>query len=231
MGLTRLYAIYIFSALLCLCLSPHADTIYLQSGATVRGQILSFDGQRYRVQLEGETVTYEAAEIRGFAIERTATPQESPQQWDQVIRRLDAIDYKLNNFTQSYQTDTARIQQRVFDLNPVSQVRILSQEGRQEKDGSYLVRGRLVNESNQWVRSFRLRATLYDASGNALSTVEGETLSGEIGPGATKSFSVSFPKTPANIGRVEVVPYLPTRPSEQDIGGYQQQNPGVQRLR
>lgn len=203
-----------------------ADLIYLQSGAAVRGQILGFDGQRYRVMLEGEQVTYEANEIRSFAIDRTQTDQGT-MQLELIMRRLDVIDSKLDGFKQTYHTTAAEMQQRIFDLNPISQVRVQSQDGTMRRDGRYQVRGRLVNESNQWVRNFRLRGNLYDDRGNLVSTVDTQTLAGDIGPGASRPYEVLFENPPRNVGRVEIIPYLPTRTSDEDIGGYQMQSPAV----
>ena len=107
---------------------------------------------------------------------------------------------------------------------------MLLQSGQFDRNGNYVVRGRLLNESNEVVRYFRLRATLLDPNEEVLDTVDIQPSNKTIGPGATIPFRVSFANAPQNIGRVEIVPYLATRTSDQDIGGYQQLNP-VERYR
>lgn len=207
-----------------------ADTLYLQSGATVQGQIQSFDGQRYRVLLEGEVVTYQAEEVRAFSIERSQQAGLSSEAVNLILRKLDTLDYKMDSFSQQYQTTTDQVQQRIYDLNPISLVRVLSQRGQFDREGNYVVRGRLLNESNEVVRYFRLRATLLDPNEEVLDTLDVQPMNKTIGPGATIPFQITFAKAPQNIGRVEIVPYLATRTSDQDIGGYQQLNP-VERYR
>jgi len=211
-------------------LAACADTLYLQSGATVQGFIQSFDGQRYRVLLDGEMVTYEAAEVRAFSIERPETTGQDSEAIRLILRKLDTLDSKLDSFSQEYQSTTREIQQKVFDLNPISLVRVLSQRGRFNRDGSYVVTGRLLNDSNEVVRHFRLRATLLDPNEVALNTVDVTPRNRTIGPGATVPFQVDFPNAPRDIGGVEIVPYLATRSTDEDVGDYQQRNP-VQRYR
>lgn len=207
-----------------------ADTLYLQSGASVQGQIQSFDGQQYRVLLDDEVVLYRAEEVRAFAIERGQPSGLNPEVVNLILRKLDTLDYKLDSFSQQYQTTAEQMQQKIFDLNPISLVRVLSQSGTFDRQGNYVVRGRLLNESNDVVRYFRLRATLLDPNEEVLDSVDVQPTNRTIGPGATIPFQITFPNAPQNIGRVEIVPYLDTRSSEQDIGGYQQMNP-VERYR
>jgi len=207
-----------------------ADTLYLQSGATVRGQIQSFDGQRYRVLLEGEIVTYEAQEVRGFTIERSEPSGLNPEVVNLILRKLDTLDYKLDSFSQQYQTTAEQMQQKIFDLNPISLVRVHSQSGSFDRQGNYVVMGRLLNESNEVVRNFRLRGILLDPNEEVLDTVDVQPMNRTIGPGATIPYRITFPNAPRNIGRVEIVPYLDTRSSEYDIGDYQQLHP-VERYR
>lgn len=208
-----------------------SDTLYLQSGATVQGQVQSFDGQWYRVLLEGELVTYRAEEVRAFSIDRTAAQDnQNTETLSLILQKLDTLDYKLNSFSQQYESTADQMQQKIFDLNPISLVRVLSQDGQFDRKGNYIVRGRLLNESNEVVRYFRLRATLLDPNGVALDTLDVTPMNKTIGPGATIPYDVVFPGAPKNIGSVEIVPYLSTRSSDEDIGDYQQRSP-VQRYR
>lgn len=219
----------IVAAILCWTAEAPADTLYLQSGASVPGQILSFDGQRYRVQVEGEMFTYNASEVRGFTIERAAQKDDASLQ--PVLQKLDEISYKLDAFRGDYQQKTSDMQQKIFDLNPVSQLVIRDQETRIDPDGNLLVRGRLTNTSNEVIRNFRLRATLFDTAGNEARTVEHQLLANVLGPGEQKSFKITIPNPPPNPGQVRIVPYVWNRPSEEDVGDYQQVNPAVRYYR
>lgn len=201
-----------------------ADTLYLASGASVAAQILSFDGTRYRVTVEGQSYTYEAAEVKGFAIDRRADPELAT---DQLMQKLAVIEAKIDHLAQNYQVSSSDLRQKLFNLNPVSQLRILSQRGNRDRSGTYTVTGQLTNDSNDFVRNYRLRVTLFDTSGNAVATQNYAPLSGVIGPGERKTFKVDFPGSPANSDRFEIVPFVSNRPSEHDIGDYQQQNPAA----
>jgi hypothetical protein len=216
-----------------------ADTIFLQSGASVRGQIIGFDGSQYRVVIEGETFNYDAEEIRGFNIDRDpAASSETPQQQQQqqqnlqpIYQQLSLINAKLDNFMEQYQSSASEMQQKLYSLNPISQVRVLEQDGAFDRDGTYKVTGRLINESNEFVRYYNIQATLYDTNGNEVQTKQVTPRVPNIGPGATARFEVTFQNPPGQVGSVEVVPYLSTRSSDQDIGGYQMQSPAVNRYR
>ncbi len=225
----RVFLVGLLAGLGVLC-PAGADTLYLQSGATVQGQIQNFDGQRYRVLLEGEVVTYQAAEVRAFSIDRSQGAAQDAETLNLILKKLEALDYKLDGFNQQYQTTTDEMQQKIFDLNPISLVQVLSQDGRFDRNGNYVVRGRLLNNSNEVIRDFRLRATLLDPDEVPLQTLDVKPLNKTIGPGATIPYEVVFPGAPRNIGRVEIVPYLATRTSDEDIGDYQLRNP-VQRYR
>ncbi len=212
------------AALLAIAVPARTDVLYLTSGASVSAQILSFDGTRYRVTVEGQSYTYEASEVKGFAIDRRADPQPAS---DQIMQKLAAIESKIDQLSLNYQASSSDISQKLFNLNPVSQLRILSQRGSLDRNGTYTVTGQITNDSNDFVRNYRLRMTLFDTAGNAVATQNYAPLSGVIGPGERKNFKVDFSGAPANSDRVEIVPCVSNRPSDQDIGDYQQQNPAA----
>jgi hypothetical protein len=212
-----------------------ADTLYLESGAVVTGQIVGFDGNRYQVVIEGEEVTYEANEVRAFVTEeeaqrpsQPAQPAVDPRILDSILRRLDRIESQLNNFSQQYEQSSEQLEQRIFELNPASQVYVESQDGYKRRDGSYSVTGRLANDSNEFVRNFRLRGTLYDGNGNVFDQRDFDPAVPQIGPGASVGFQIVFPDSPKTVSKVEIVPYLATRSAGEDAGTYRQESPAAQ---
>lgn len=216
--------LFLALALIASAVPARTDVLYLTSGASVAAQILSFDGTRYRVMVEGQSYTYEANEVKGFAIDRRADPQPAS---DQMMQKLAEIEAKIDHLALNYQSSSSDLKQKLYNLNPVSQLRILSQRGFLDRNKTYTVTGQITNDSNDFVRNYRLRMTLLDTAGNAVATQNYAPLSGVIGPGERKNFKVDFPGAPDNSDRVEIVPYVSNRSSDQDIGDYQQRNPAA----
>jgi len=80
--------LFLATALLAIAVPARTDVLYLTSGASVSAQILSFDGNRYQVTVEGQSYSYEASEVKGFAIDRRADPQPAS---DQMIDRKSVV--------------------------------------------------------------------------------------------------------------------------------------------
>jgi hypothetical protein len=207
-----------------------ADIIYLTSGATVRGEMISFNGQEYRVNREGTPMVYSAEEVRGFVIERAAAGEGDQQrdidQQQELLRRLDIIESKIDEFAQFSVTQNEVLQQRVYSLNPISMVRVIRSSASYSRDGTFRIRGKLANESNEVIREYRLRATLFDEYGEPLATKDHTPTVTNIGPGSAQLFEITFRNPPRGVADVEVVPFLPTRSTSEDVGSYQV--PGIE---
>lgn len=227
-----------------------ADTLVLKDGSVLSGELLEFDGALYRFLHEDGIIRVpRAADVQSFKVERATTVRiasatevsaaSDPEAMAVELARLESrieevrllvegmgihLDDRLNQLLTTFSSETARTQQRLYDLNPLSRVTI--QNDRVTNIGKDMaIMGMIRNDSGSVLQGVKIRGELLDANGWVLTAVE-HTLTHTLGANDVATFTLRFPNAPKQYANYRLTPYVDSRPSSQDTGAYFPPQPG-----
>ncbi len=188
---------------ICLLIgSGFADVLTLTDGTVQRGRFLGYDSGAFLFQIGEAVYPVSATKVSSVAIEATQTDAliQSVNQMAEnlalVMQQMEQVQARLDALSAQQQTQTDTLHQRLFELNPLSRLRVENDSGVFARDGSFHVTGQLRNMANTTVRWPKVRIDLLDANGIVVTSQTITVDSQAIGPGGYSAFRYTFPSPP-----------------------------------
>jgi hypothetical protein len=183
--------------------SADADILTRTDGTLLTGRFLGYESGVFRFQIGQAVYPLSATEVATLAVEESPTDALS-QSVDQiaqnlafVMQQLEQVEARLDALSSQQQIQAQTTHQRLFELNPLSRLRVDGDSGVFERNGSFRVTGDLRNMSAATVRYPSVRIDLLDANGQVAASQTVLVSSQAVGPGGYSSFRYIFDAPPA----------------------------------
>lgn len=201
---------------LCVCFAftARADLLTTSEGQSIDGQFLGFADGSFRFQA-GERVTlYPADQVKSVNLSPTGESaltqtmlQNMTQALNTIQQRLDQLQYQVNQLAAAQNAQMRDVQQRVFELNPLSRVIVEQQKGEFVRGGGFRVTGFLRNNAGITINRPMVRVDLLRADGVVVDSRTAPMTISALGPRERASFRVEIP-SPPDFESYQVIPDL-----------------------
>jgi hypothetical protein len=180
-----------------------ADVLTTGEGEEIEGKLIGFQEGTFRFQAGQQVKLYPAAEVKTVALdpsEDSAASQTTLQNMAQTLatiqQQLQQLQFRVDQLAASQSAQLQNVQQRVFELNPLSRVVVEDQRGDFQRDRSFLVTGFLLNNSAVVIYQPLLRLDLVSPDGSVVYSDTYSTSMSAIGPSQRARFRISVPRPP-----------------------------------
>jgi hypothetical protein len=223
------------AALVFLFAGPgHSDLLTTSDDQMIEGKLVSFRNGSFRFEANGEATDYPADQVRSISITTPVATEDTNTGADQVMlqqmsqslaalhQRIDALGYQIEQLSSVQGQKMDNLQQRAFELNPVSRMSIEEQKSNFARNGSFVVEGFIRNYSGVMVYNPEVRIDLVGPNETPVYSEVVEANVSSVGPNSRARFRAVVPNPP-KFDVYYVTPVLTTR---QDPGLGSEMEPG-----
>jgi hypothetical protein len=191
--------------LLCVgfAFTARADLLTTTDAENIEGQFLGFAEGSFRFQSGEQTTLYPSGEVKSLAL----SPSQDSLILENMLRnitqtlttiqnRIDQLQYQMNGIAAAQDAQMRQVQQRVFELNPMSRLVVEQQRGEFSRSGAFRVTGFLRNDAGITVHQPLVKVDLLLADGAVIDSRTAPANVSAIGARQRAGFRVEFPKPP-----------------------------------
>jgi len=186
-------------------MSGFSDQITLSDGEKEFGRIIGYSDESLSViSNDGVFLKYSLSDVASFVIDTTRQVEAPPPSLslDEVLYEIallhEEIAYLVSRIDQlqmSVQQSSQTLNTEIYKLNPMSKVTIIESKG-DYKAGSYIIDGRVRNDSSVFITGVKVRATLLSETGRPLTQATVPVSPTVVTPEGLGSFTIRIPDPP-----------------------------------
>jgi len=204
-----LISVFSTAALLALFAFPaHSDLLTTKEDQTIEGKLQSFRNGTFRFEANGKVTEYRPDQVSSLSITTPVTTGTAETGVDQVLlqqmsqslavlhQRIDALGYQIEALSTVQGAKMDNLQQRAFDLNPVSRMSIEEQNSSYARNGSFIVQGFIRNYSGVMVYNPEVRIDLVGPNEIPVYSEVVEANVSSVGPNSRARFRAVVPNPP-----------------------------------
>jgi hypothetical protein len=136
--------------------------------------------------------------------------QQMSQSLAALHQRMDALQYQIEQMSVTHSVGMGNLQQRAYELNPVSRMSIEEQKSSFARNGSFVVEGFIRNYSGVMVYNPEVRIDLVGPNETPVYSEVVEANVSSVGPNSRARFRATIPDPP-KFDVYYVTPVLTTR--------------------
>jgi hypothetical protein len=196
------------TAIISLLAGPgYSDLLTTTEDQLIDGTLVGYRNDSFRFESNGQVKEYPADQVKSITVSAPETgtadsgvDQVMLQQMSQSLaalhQRMDALQYQIEQMSVSQDTRLSNIQQRAYDLNPVSRMVIEGQRSSFDRRGDFIVQGHIRNNSGVMVYNPEVRIDLVGPNDTPIMSEVFDANVSSVGPNSRAPFRARIPKPP-----------------------------------